>query len=238
MTGGRVAKTRATEILSTLGPWTPDTAPNTSVQTRKLKLSCYRKTLIIDKPIAHYNNTKMAFEVLKAQFATPSTQLTQKRWTPGFSQAVTVTWIHRERHIFYYHEIGLGLSKCLQTVLHNGGMGIVDCVGLYNCLLLQLIESGPLVRIVFPVVFVSVWSCSDLYTPRLMTAFHLWPSEFIFMRWFPIIGPIYYLLGAEPQFSWVCTINLVQGAAAGRMMTSAVKRSISSTTGFHNHGED
>ena len=50
LAGGRVAKTRATEILSTLGPWTPDTAPNTSVQTRKLKLSCYRKTLIIDKP--------------------------------------------------------------------------------------------------------------------------------------------------------------------------------------------
>ena len=93
------------------------------------------------------------------------------------------------------------------------GMGIVDCVGLYNCLLLQLIESGPLVRIVFPVLFVSVCSCWDLYTPQLMTAFHLWPSEFIFMRWFPIIGPIYYLLGAEPQFSWVRTINLVQGSS-------------------------
>ena len=93
------------------------------------------------------------------------------------------------------------------------GMGIVDCVGLYNCLLLQLIESGPLVRIVFPVLFVSVCSCWDLYTPQLMTAFHLWPSEFIFMRWFPIIGPIYYLLVAEPQFSWVRTINLVQGSS-------------------------
>ena len=61
LAGGRVAKTRATEILSTLGPWTPDTAPNTSVQTRKLKLSCYRKTLIIDKPIAHDNNAKLAY---------------------------------------------------------------------------------------------------------------------------------------------------------------------------------